>query len=78
MQLRVLSGPNSKLFRFGEFATSTVNSFPALDISEEYMRKFGATAFSNPNNSPSIPTLSNLGQYQFVLGSSFSTKWRKC
>jgi len=59
-----------------EFATSTVNSFPALDISEQYMRKFGANSILTEQFAI-YPDLSNLGQYQFVLGSSFSTKVAK-
>ena len=59
-----------------EFATSTVNSFPALDLSEQYMRKFGANSVLTEQFAI-YPDLSNLGQYQFVLGSSFSTKVAK-
>ena len=59
-----------------EFATSTVNSFPALAISEQYMRKFGANSVLTENFAM-YPDLSNLGDYQFVLGSSFSTKVAK-
>jgi putative salt-induced outer membrane protein len=59
-----------------EFAVNTVNSFPALAISEQYMRKFGANSVLTENFAI-YPDLSNLGDYQFVLGSSFSTKVAK-
>lgn len=56
-----------------EFATSTVNSFPALQLSEQYTRKIGAS--SNFTEQFAIyPDLSNLGQYQFTIGSTFGTK----
>jgi putative salt-induced outer membrane protein YdiY len=54
-------------------APSTTNSFPALDLGEQYTRKLGAASlFTEQANV--YPDLSSLGQVQFTLNSTFSTK----
>lgn len=57
-------------------ATSTVNSFPALDLGEQYTRKIGAGSLFT-EQAYIYPDLSSLSQYQFTLTSSFSTKLGK-
>ena len=55
---------------------STTNSFPALNLGEQYTRKIGAgSLFTEQANA--YPDLSNLGQVQFTLHSTFSTKLGK-
>jgi putative salt-induced outer membrane protein YdiY len=52
---------------------STTNSFPALDLGEQYTRKIGvASLFTEQANV--YPDLSSLGQVQFTANSTFSTK----
>lgn len=55
---------------------STVNSFPALDFGEQYTRKLGAGSLFTEQASI-YPDLSSLGQYQFTLNTTFSTKLAK-
>jgi putative salt-induced outer membrane protein YdiY len=57
-------------------APSTVNSFPALDIGEQYTRKIGAGSLFT-EQAYNYPDLSSLSQYQFTLNTSFSTKLGK-
>jgi hypothetical protein len=58
------------------FTPATVNSFAALDLGEQYTRKFGAaSAFTE--QAFIYPDLNTLGQYQFTLNASFSTKLAK-
>jgi putative salt-induced outer membrane protein YdiY len=56
--------------------TSTVNSFPALDLGEQYTRKIGAGSLFT-EQAYIYPDLSSLSQYQFTLNTSFSTKLGK-
>jgi len=54
-------------------APSTTNSFPALDLGEQYTRKIGAASqFTEQLNV--YPDLSSLGQVQLTFNSGFSTK----
>jgi len=54
-------------------APSTTNSFPALNLGEQYTRKIGAgSLFTEQANV--YPDLSNLGQVQLTFNSNFSTK----
>jgi putative salt-induced outer membrane protein YdiY len=57
-------------------ATGTTNSFPALQIGEQYMRKFGANSVLS-EQAAIYPDLSDLSQYQFTLTAGFSTKLAK-
>jgi putative salt-induced outer membrane protein YdiY len=52
---------------------STVNSFAALDLGEQYTRKIGAASLFT-EQAYIYPDLSALSQYQFTLTSAFSTK----
>ena len=52
---------------------AVVNSFPALDIGEQYTRKFGAGSLFT-EQAYIYPDLSTLSQFQFTLNSAFSTK----
>jgi len=57
-------------------ATSTTNSFPALDFGEQYSRKIGAgSIFTEQANI--YPDLSTLSNYQFTMNTTFSTKLGK-
>jgi putative salt-induced outer membrane protein YdiY len=56
--------------------TSTVNSFPALEIGEQYTRKIGAASLFT-EQATVYPDLSTLSQYQFTLNTAFSTKLGK-
>ncbi len=55
---------------------AVVNSFPALDIGEQYTRKFGAGSLFT-EQAYVYPDLSTLSQFQFTLNSTFSTKLGK-
>ena len=55
---------------------AVVNSFAALDIGEQYTRKFGAASLFT-EQAYIYPDLSNLSQYQFRVNSTFSTKLGK-
>jgi putative salt-induced outer membrane protein YdiY len=57
-------------------APSTVNSFPALDLGEQYTRKIGTGSLFT-EQATIYPDLSTLSQYQFTLNTSFSTKLGK-
>jgi hypothetical protein len=56
--------------------TSSVNSFPALQIGEQYTRKIGAASLF-AEQATIYPDLSTLGQYQFTFNSTFNTKLGK-
>jgi hypothetical protein len=55
---------------------ATVNSFAALDLGEQYMRKFGANSVLT-EQAFIYPDLDSLSQYQFTLNAGFSTKLAK-
>ncbi len=55
---------------------STVNSFAALDLGEQYTRKIGAASLFT-EQAYIYPDLSTLSQYQFNVNSTFSTKLGK-
>lgn len=55
---------------------ATVNSFAALDIGEQYTRKVGAGSMFT-EQAFLYPDISNLGNLQLTLNSSFSTKLGK-
>jgi putative salt-induced outer membrane protein YdiY len=57
-------------------APSSVNSFPAIDLGEQYTRKIGAGSLFT-EQAYIYPDLTNLDQYQFTLNTSFSTKLGK-
>jgi putative salt-induced outer membrane protein YdiY len=52
---------------------SSVNSFAALDLGEQYTRKLGASSLFT-EQAYIYPDLSTLSQYQFTINSAFSTK----
>jgi putative salt-induced outer membrane protein YdiY len=52
---------------------SSVNSFAALDLGEQYTRKLGAASLFT-EQAYIYPDLSTLSQYQFTINSAFSTK----
>jgi hypothetical protein len=58
------------------FTPATVNSFAALDLGEQYTRKFGAASVFT-EQAFIYPDLSTLSQYQFTLNASFTTKLAK-
>ena len=58
------------------FTPATVNSFAALDLGEQYTRKIGAGSLFT-EQAYIYPDMSTLGQYQFTVNSSFSTKLGK-
>ncbi len=54
-------------------AASTVNSFAALNLGQQYTRKMGASSlFTEQANF--YPDMSDVGRYQFTINSAFSTK----
>lgn len=57
-------------------ATSTTNSFPALDLGETYSRKIGTGSLFT-EQAYIYPDLSSLSKYQFTLNTGFSTKLGK-
>jgi hypothetical protein len=58
------------------FTPAVTNSFAALDLGEQYSRKFGA-ASALTEQAFIYPDLGNLGQYQLTANASFSTKLAK-
>jgi len=58
------------------FTPAVTNSFAALDLGEQYTRKFGA-AGALTEQAFIYPDLGNLGQYQLTANASFSTKLAK-
>jgi putative salt-induced outer membrane protein YdiY len=57
-------------------ATSTTNSFPAIDLGEQYTRKIGAGS-QFTEQAYLYPDLQTLSDYQFTLNTTFSTKLGK-
>lgn len=57
-------------------ASSTTNSFPALDLGEIYSRKIGTGSLFT-EQAYIYPDLSALSKYQFTLNTGFSTKLGK-
>jgi len=57
-------------------ATSTTNSFPALDLGETYSRKIGAGSLFT-EQAYIYPDLSSLSKYQSTVNTGFSTKLGK-
>jgi hypothetical protein len=55
---------------------SSINSFAALDLGEQYTRKIGAGSLFT-EQAYIYPDLSTLSQYQFNVNSTFSTKLGK-
>jgi putative salt-induced outer membrane protein YdiY len=55
---------------------STTNSFPAIDLGEQYTRKIGA-ASQFTEQAAFYPDLTTLNNYQFTLTTTFSTKLGK-
>jgi putative salt-induced outer membrane protein YdiY len=54
-------------------ALSTTNSFPALDVGEQFTRKVGASSLLT-EQAYFYPDLNSMDKYQFTLTSAFSTK----
>lgn len=54
-------------------AASNTNSFPALNLGEQFTRQLGASS-SLTEQGEFYPDLNNLGEYQFTINSTFSTK----
>jgi len=55
---------------------SSVNSFAALDLGEQYSRKIGANSLFT-EQATIYPDLNSLSQFQFTVNSGFSTKLGK-
>lgn len=54
-------------------APSTINSFAALNLGEQYSRKAGASSLLTEQASV-YPDLNDISRYQFTFSSAFSTK----